>query len=66
MTKLDKYEVAANLKKDNPKMTHKEVLAIADEVVKIYFDCNCTVKEAVNKAKKVLGVNQLEGIKEVN
>lgn len=62
----DKYKVAANLKKDNPKLTHKEVLKIADEVVKIYFDCNCTVEEAVKKAKEILGVNQLEGIKEIN
>ncbi len=53
MIELDKYKVAANLKKDNPKMTHKEVLAIADEVVRIYFDCNCTVKEAVKRAKEV-------------
>lgn len=48
------------------KLTRKELLEIADEVVKIYFDCNCTVKEAVKKAKEVLGVNQLEGTKEVN
>lgn len=56
MNNLDKYKVAADLKKDNPKLTHKEVLEIADEAVKIYFDSNYTVEEAIEKAKEVLKV----------
>lgn len=51
---IDKYKIAADIKKDNPKLSHKEVLTIADEVVKIYFDSNCTVDEAIEKAKEVM------------
>lgn len=51
---INKYEVGAEIKKDNPKLTHKEVLNIADEVVKIYFDSNCSVDEAMEKAKEVM------------
>ena len=35
-------------------MTKEEKLAIAKEVVKIYFDENVSVKEAIEKAKGCL------------
>lgn len=35
-------------------MNKQELLEIIDEVVKIYFDSNCSVEEAVRKAKEVM------------
>lgn len=35
-------------------MNGKELLEIIDEVVKIYFDSNCSVEEAVRKAKEII------------
>lgn len=33
-------------------MTRKEILAIADEIVEIYFNENVSVKEAIEIAKR--------------
>ena len=42
-------------------MTRKEILAIADEIVEIYFNENVSVKEAIERAKRKgekLGLSQ--------
>ncbi|WP_158220172.1 hypothetical protein [Tissierella sp. P1] len=53
---IDKYKVAADIKKDNPKISHKEALEFSKEAARIYFEDNCTPNEAMRKAKEVLGV----------
>lgn len=35
-------------------MSKEEFREIVEEVVKIYFDYNCSVKEAIEKAKEVI------------
>lgn len=51
---IDKYKVAADIKKDNPKYTHKEALEFSKEAARIYFEDNCTPEEAIKKAKEVM------------
>ncbi|MBU5424980.1 hypothetical protein KQI41_01040 [Tissierella pigra] len=51
---IDKYKVAADIKKNNQEYTHEEALKIAKEAVRIYFDSNCTPEEAIEKAKEVM------------
>ena len=51
------------------KMTKKEISAIADEVVKIYFNENVSVKEAIEIAKRKgenLGLSQRRWIRRSN
>ncbi len=35
-------------------MTKNEILEILEEVTKIYFDYNCTLLEAIERAKEVM------------
>lgn len=37
-------------------LSHSKTEEIIKEAVKIYFDYNCTAKEAVEKAKEIYGV----------
>ncbi|WP_353096192.1 hypothetical protein [Tissierella praeacuta] len=54
---LDKYKVAAEIKKNNPEIMHKEAMELSKEAVKIYFEDNCTADEAIEKAKEILGAD---------
>jgi hypothetical protein len=57
---IDKYKVAADIKKDNPKISHKEALEFSKEAARIYFEYNCTPEEAIEKAKGVMNNESLE------
>ncbi len=54
MNKIDKYKIAAEVKKNDPTMTHKEALELAKIAEKLYFEYNCPVKKAIAKAKEML------------
>ncbi|CAK7083251.1 hypothetical protein [Tissierella sp.] len=54
MNKIDKYKIAAEVKKNDPTMTHKEALELAKIAEKLYFEDNYPVKEAIEKAKEML------------
>lgn len=53
MNKLDKYKVAADLKKDNPEVLYSKALDLAKEVEKMYLD-NCPLENAMNWAREVI------------
>ncbi|WMM24073.1 hypothetical protein RBU61_14230 [Tissierella sp. MB52-C2] len=65
MNKIDKYKIAAEIKKENPEMTHKEALEISKEVEIMYLDLNCNFNEAIAKAKEMVA-NENENIKKAN
>jgi hypothetical protein len=54
LNKIDKYKIAAEIKKENSAMTHKEAMEIAKEVERIHLDSNCSFNEAIAKAKEIL------------
>lgn len=51
---IDKYKVAAEIKKTNPEIIHEKALEISKEAERIYFEDNCTAEEAIEKAKEVI------------
>lgn len=65
MNKIDKYKIAAEVKKNDPTMTHKEALELAKIAEKIYLEYNCPVKEAIAKAKEMLSDEGIEIDEEV-
>lgn len=54
MNKIDKYKIVAEIKRNDPTMTHKEALELAKIAEKLYLEYNYPVKEAIEKAKEML------------
>ena len=47
-------------------MTKNEILEILEEVTKIYFDYNCTLPEAIERAKEVMEDERISKMEKAN
>lgn len=47
-------------------MTKQQMLEIVNETVKIYFDHNISVEEAIAKAKEMRGYEKMEKVEKTN
>ena len=66
MNKIDKYKIAAEVKKNDPTMTHKEALELAKIAEELYLEYNYPVKEAIAKAKEMVSNESIEKMEKVN
>lgn len=66
MSKIDKYKIAAEIKKENPTMTHRDALEIAKIAEELCLEYNWPLKEAIEKAKEMISNENIEKMEKAN
>ncbi len=66
MNKIDKYKLAAEIKRNDPTMTHKEALELAKIAEKLYFEDNYQAKDVIAKAKEMIADESIEKLEKAN
>lgn len=54
MTKIDKYKIAAEMKRNDPTMTHKRALELAKIAEELYLEDNYQYKDDIAKVKEMI------------
>lgn len=66
MSKIDKYKIAAEMKRNDPTMTHKRALELAKMAEKLYLEDNYQYKDAIAKVKEMIADESIKKIEKAN